>query len=132
MIFNNNLLNIVVVVLLLKIVYDYKKQNENFNNMFKSQSTVEGFQVSSTSLLKVPAIAVKNIKEMVSRDVLNDINREYEKTKNELESRQPTIKQYSVFAPEPLIKYTPIKNIGPFDVLTNEKYYLSIKSSQNK
>jgi hypothetical protein len=128
MIFNNNLLNIAVVVLLLKIVYDYKKQNENFNDLFKSRLTVEGFQVSSPSSLEVPLV-VKNIKDMVSREVLNDINREYDKTKNESTLVQPTIKEYSVFAPLPLIRYTPIKNIGPFNVLTNEKYYLSIKSS---
>ncbi len=121
MIFNNKLLNIIIIILLAKIAYDYYKMNEKKEH-FKIASFVD-------DLIKkiITKKEIKNIRDMLSNKDLLDMENEFKNTNKESLTRTLNIKQYSALSSEPEIKDTPITNIGPFKVLDNEKYYLSIK-----
>ena len=117
MIFNNDILNIVLLLILFKIFYDYNniKRVENFDIDVNMDKIKKNFiNKYNDNVKKMNVDDIQNINKMVSNVIPNVPIKDIEKTSS-----------YSVFSDMPPIRYEPIKKIGPFNVLNNDKYYIN-------
>ena len=156
MIFENYILNIILLIILFKIVYDYnnivlvKQYEENIQENFNLNETIKKYESIDKILLNSISSKIVNIKDTLTPEIYQNIERLTKdhniSTKdkliyNEIEtpglvSNSKKIKNYQYINLElnnDMDKFIEndimeIKkeNIGSFTVLNNEDYYLNI------
>lgn len=132
MIFDNNLLNLILLILLFKFFYDYNKVDTK--ELFTNKNVNIKNNIFTTKYLPINKNNIKNIK-----DILEDIDyetivsniKENQEQNDEQNDKQNEIKNNSKYVfpifyelPKSIKKYD--DEIGSFSILSNEEYYLKM------
>ncbi len=120
MIFDNNLLNLILLLILFKSFYDYNN-NEKIKTKKNNYIELFDFSINKTALIDTE---ITNIKDMLK---LDDYRIIYELKGQEVIEDKKVIKEsykFPLFSSEPVSwKLMIPKNIEPLIVYTNQEYY---------
>lgn len=124
MIFDNNLLNLILLILLFKFFYDYNKVDtkESFTN---KNINIKN-NIFTTKYLPINKNNIKNIKDILEdkdyKTIVSNIKENQEQNKEQNNSKYVFPIFYEL--PKSIKKYD--DNIGSFSILSNEEYYLKM------